>query len=193
MQQRQLFVRRQLLPAHSSVHRLPPGFSDLRPDAGNILKSARRRQYLKQDVVAHDAGIAHASLSRIESCRVRPKLENVQALLDVLGLQWDDVALRDDGFRDAADAPSSIRKDRMFEAGRSILEARRARGKSLRGLAKECGLSAAQLSRIERGISGGSRVFRDHPGYSDLPRDERPLVIADPILAALVHGTEDRK
>jgi transcriptional regulator with XRE-family HTH domain len=166
---------------------VPSGFVGLRADFGLILRS-RRKAYGKQTAIAEAVGIAAASLSRIENGHVIPRLETLDTLLAVLDLDWSAVAIPGD--RHTA---LSLRHDRIFDEGRAIRDARRAARLTLRDLAHLSGLSIAQLSRVERGESAGSRVFYDDPDDAELPRGERRLLHVNTVLDALIRGTLNRK
>jgi transcriptional regulator with XRE-family HTH domain len=184
-----------MIPANDPVWDLPEGFLELRSDVGVILKTQRKKLRMKQSAVADIARITVGSLSRIEN-KVgdrMPNLGTVTVLLDALDLDWEDVALpvqHDDlGVRDLASAgvvDANYRKDKVFELGAQIRAARRTAKRSLRDLAAECGISAAQLSRLERGVCADSRVYKDAKGWENEPRKDRLVEIVNEVLARLV-------
>jgi transcriptional regulator with XRE-family HTH domain len=188
MEQRQQIDRSSHEPLAEARHRaVPLGFVGLRADYGAILQKRRKDgRYGKQAVVALEAGIAAETLSRIENGRAVPRLETMDALLTVLNLSWSHVAVKEQSSLDVTGPADSRRRDRMFDAGQDIRDARRAAGLTLRDLSALSGVSLAQLSRVERGSSGGARIYQENPHDSKLPWDERRLVFANPTIAALV-------
>ncbi len=166
---------------------VPSGFVGLRADFGSILRSRRTQGgYGKQATIAADIGIAAETLSRIENSRTVPRLETMQALLEALYLDWADVAVPDPVADLSALANTSRRRDRLFDAGSELRDARRHGRLSLRALAALCGISLAQLSRFERGHSGGAKIFCEHSDDDLLDRDDRRIVLDNPVLQKLV-------
>ena len=165
--------------------RLPRGFVALRPDLGAFLRERRRSGYGKQHVVAEEAGIARETLSRIERGRTRPGPETMDQLLRILELDWPDVAVRGDTGRGCRPFHDTWTGEQCFRAGQAIRAGRRKLGMSLREAAARCGLSAAQLSRVERGEVIGGTVFSQVPEDAYMPVGHRRVVIASPVLQSL--------
>lgn len=164
----------------------------LKPDLGKILRARRKQDgYGKQATIASQVGIAPETLSRIENNKAVPRLETLDALLVALELNWEKVAIRDHDW--VADEKSALsrRRDRMLDAGCELREARAELGMTLRELVALSGLSLAQLSRVESGQSGGSRVYDTHPDDVELPRDERRIIFSNPVLADLINRSRE--
>ena len=166
---------------------LPPGFAALRADLGAILKTRRvAGSFGHQAEVAAEIGIAATNLSRIERGHAVPRLRTLEALLVVLQLGWDDIAIKNASYAPDPARAASRRRDRLLDAGCEIAAARRVEGLTLRELAAHSGLSLARLSRLERGYANGKGVYADHEDDEDLPPDERRLVLVNVALAKLV-------
>lgn len=163
-QRQQKGGERRNVASNIPYHGLPPGFVGLKPDLGGTLRARRSLgNYGKQAAIAAEIGIAAETLSKIENNRSIPRPDTLDALLTVLELGWDKVAIRDhSGVVDKAPVPFR-RRDRMLDAGLQLREARVRLGMTLRDLAARSGLSLAQLSRVESGQSGGRRVYETHP------------------------------
>lgn len=70
---------------------------------------------------------------------------------------------------------------------------RRELGWTLAELARRSGLSASQLSRIERGQIARSAVFIWHPDDLNLVKEDRRVIFAHPLLMEVVNGIFDPK
>ncbi len=136
---------------------IPGGYSRLRPDLGDRLKSARRERRLKQEALADLVGVVRETISKIENGR-EPRPHVLDALMTALDLEWLDVA--EAGFNPSP-RPfiDGARGDWVCMLGRRLREQRREENASLRNAAKRSGLSAAQLSRVERGLVRRSKIF----------------------------------
>jgi hypothetical protein len=97
------------------------------------------------------------------------------------GLDWEAVALRGTTGRWRRFV-SSHRGEDAFLVGDRIRRGRRLLGLSLRGLASGCGLSAAQLSRIERGEVQAGRGLSWPLSQDALPMGDRSVLLADALL-----------
>lgn len=163
---------------------LPRGFSVLKNDYGTCLKQRRQTGFGKQQTVADAVGISRSSLSLIESGRAVPRTETMDRLLDVLDADWSLVAVPGVAKR-ARFFDGTLAGERRLEMGRALRAGRRRERITLRRLADLCGVSAAQLSRIERGEGARSGVYELHDGGADPQGASGLLRFAHPELARL--------
>lgn len=202
---------------HNARMLLPEGSGRLRADLGAFLKRRRQgklddQTFGTQAQLAARVGIRRQALSEIERGKNWPGPATLDSLLDILDLGWEHVAhpvASERAYRNCIDdmpgggrlteiapilAPARSRRCtegkvglRIIAFGKAIKAARRGRGLSLVQSASEAGISAALLSRLERGQISRSRVFRfDAPtDGSDWP----VLVILNPWLELLHNGT----
>ena len=201
-------VRRQL-----SRLLLPKGSGRLRSDLGAFLKRRRQGRlnsepFGTQSQIARRVGIARQTLSEIERGAAWPGPTTLDALLDILDLGWEHVAhpiasgadprtfVNDmPGGGRLAEMPVGLaparhrtflegpRGNQIIAFGEAIREARAGRGLTLVEAATAAGISAALLSRLERGQLATSGVFQfdDAGDGSGVPT----LVITNPWLAKL--------
>jgi len=166
--------------------RLPSGYSNLRRGLGKTIRAARKTLNLKQEALAADVGIRRETLSRIETGKQVPRLQALDVLVAELDIDWDEIAERGSPFCPPLIFQEGTRGDELVEIGREI---RLRRGSaSLRTLSKRLGLSAAQLSRLERGQILRSRIFRDHPDDMIFGREHRRIEIVDSKLKAFLEN-----
>lgn len=172
------------MPASRSL--LPPGYSAFRPRLGMELGQKRRGESLKQQTVADDIGISRACLSRIECGHAWPAPDTLDALLSLYGLDWGDVAI-------AGTLPGATRRmfdgtdrcDSLMHLGRKIRSGRRAKGLKLRPAAAKAGISASQLSRIERGQCVTSGVFTEPSEDMRKEKARRSVILTNEFLIEL--------
>jgi hypothetical protein len=107
-------------------------------------------------------------------------------LLAELDIEWEEIAERGSPLCPPLIFQEGTRGDKLVEIGREIRSRRG--GASLRTLGKRLGLSAAQLSRLERGQISHSRIFRDHPDDMIFDREHRRIEIVDSKLKAFLKG-----
>lgn len=169
----------------SARMRLPSGYAALKPDLGRVLGTRRRAGYGKQQKVADAVGVARETLSRIEAGRAWPRPDTLDRLLLALELEWDDVAERGAPTRGERVFHDTLRGESCHHLGRAIRTGRVCLRMGLRETARRCGLSVAQLSRLERGEVLTSRVLADAEGQEDVPFDARFVTPAHPFLAEL--------
>lgn len=114
-----------------------------------------------------------------------PRFQTLDRLLEILDLDWSDVAEcgRCENFRPFAEGS---RGDFLVKTGRELQSRRKARGMSLTQLSALLGLSASTLSRLELGELPRSRVFKDIADFKLVPFDERPFDLVHPGLAAFL-------
>lgn len=162
---------------------LPRGYSALQPKLCDKLKDARLAAGLSQADVEKAAGISRETVTRIEAGRV-PLPQALSALMQILGLEESDVFVRGKNDNPLPFVDGS-RGEQLSEIGKSIIEARAARKLSLQEASKLTGISASQLSRIERGLVCRSRAFADDP-CSSLAVEDRLVEITNPGLKKLI-------
>lgn len=78
--------------------RLPPGYAKLKDNLGQIIRAHRLASTgtdapLPPKVFAHRVGISRITLSRIEHDRAWPRFETLGAIMDILMIDWPDVAV----------------------------------------------------------------------------------------------------
>ncbi|MBA4762980.1 MAG: helix-turn-helix transcriptional regulator [Sphingomonas sp.] len=171
-----------------SLFRLPSGLTGLRADFGARLRRHRRDEGLTQADLAGLTGLGRGTVSRIESGRVQPRPDTIDQILGVLQLDMGRVAVttrRMGSGRSARYFDGSSRGDARYEIGRAIRAGRKFEGRSLRDVAKDAGLSAAQLSRIERGEGDRSSAYADYPADASFPKSERRFSLVNPELVRL--------
>ena len=166
--------------------RLPRGFRALRPDLGEVLRAHRKDDRVKQQTVADAVGVARETLSRIEAGRTLPSPDTLDRLMAEFHLDWDAVALREGADARERVFHDTLRGESCFRLGRAIRARRKTMGLGLREAGARCGLSAAQLSRLERGEALTSSVLAEAEGQDGLPSEKRIMVAAHPFLRELV-------
>lgn len=195
---------------------LPRGAVRLRNDLGEFLKRHRQGKlegvaFGTQAQVAARAGITRGALSNIERGVAWPGPTTLDALLDILELGWEHVAhpvgtdadprnfvndMPGGGRLASVPAEEAPRRHRTFlegvkgsqiiALGERIRLARQQKGMTLVEAAQAAGISAALLSRIERGQLRRSGVFAFVPAIER--RDPPVLVICNPWIAWLCDG-----
>ncbi|QYE35598.1 helix-turn-helix domain-containing protein [Polymorphobacter sp. PAMC 29334] len=156
-----------------SRQRLPSGYAQLRPDLGAFLRRERKEHELKQQSVADDIGLSRENLSRIECGHSWPGYDTLLGLMMIFSLDWPQIAVEGNTDRVPRPFQDSRRALSRLRLGSCLREGRQSEGLSLKGLAERCGMSAAQLSRIERGEASRSRAFEDDPADAGWPKDDR--------------------
>lgn len=184
MQQRHNFVEVRVARRDQSRMRLPVGYSHLRQDLGAILAKERKSRRLKQEAFADDLGIRRETLSRIETGRVWPLPETLDRFLRLFEWDWDKVAEKGRA-KASRRFDGSWHGERIKAFGEAVRAARRARRLSLRAVSEKSALSPAQISRLERGELGRSRIILDHPDDAPLPKEDRRIVVTDGFLSEL--------
>ncbi|QWC56494.1 helix-turn-helix domain-containing protein [Erythrobacter sp. 3-20A1M] len=156
---------------------LPRDFCALRENLGDIIRE-RRLAYengtgLSQQELADIAGIRRESLSRIESGRRWPSYDALYQIMGVLSLEWHDIAHKGVSERPARLYASERRQD----LGSALRAGRLKEGLTLQELARRTGLSASQLSRLERSQSVRSGLLK----MIDPGKPVRPGEPPDPV------------
>ncbi|MEL7790147.1 helix-turn-helix transcriptional regulator [Citromicrobium bathyomarinum] len=180
---------RKIGPLKKVRMRLPEGFCALRENLGDIIRE-RRQAYeygtgLSQQELADIAGIRRESLSRIENGRRWPSYDALYRIMGVLSLEWHDIAHKGTSERPARLYASECRQN----LGSALRAGRLKERLTLQELATRTGLSASQISRLERSqsIRGGLLEMID-PG-KPVRSDEAPdpvFQFIHPELARLV-------
>lgn len=153
---------------------LPRGFCALREDLGDIIRERRLAHEsgagLSQQELADIAGIRRESLSRIEKGRRWPSYDALYRIMDVLNLEWHHIA-----HKGASERPARLyAPERRQDLGSALRAGRLKEGLTLQELALRTGLSASQLSRLERSQSVRSGLLEMiDPGKPVRP-DEPP-------------------
>ena len=132
---------------------LPEGFCALRNDLGDIIREKRlayeSNTGLSQQELADIAGIRRESLSRIESGRRWPSYDALFQIMGVLSLEWHHIA-----HKGANERPARLyAPERRQDLGSALRAGRLEERLTLQELARRTGLSASQLSRLERSQS----------------------------------------
>ena len=159
--------------------RLSEDYSVLRSKLGDIVKAERKKRRIKQEDLAGDVGIRREALSRIENGQQMPRPRALEALVRELGIEWDPVVIKLDVLRPVPVFEEGTRGRALDRLKNDIYRFRKAECLTLRALGKRLRISAAQLSRIERGQVLHSRIFRDHPDDLARPREDRRIQITD--------------
>ncbi len=173
--------------------RLPPGYARLKDNLGQIIRAHRLAGTgtdgpLPPKLFAHRVGISRVTLSRIEHDRVWPRSETLVAIMDIFMIDWPDVAEPGVTRSPPRRIPDTQQDMQRHYLCRALRAGRIALGWSLSDLARYSGISASQLSRIERGQGGKSAVFGWHPDYLAIELQDRLIVFTHPVLANVAGG-----
>jgi transcriptional regulator with XRE-family HTH domain len=169
----------------TSRFRLPLGFAELRDDLGPVLRRLRIDEGLTQADLAQAVGISRESVSRIERSRAVPRPEVLEAMLAHLWSDWGAVAIPGAAGRPPMFFDGTSQGDQRHELGCGLRAGRKRLKLSLRQVSELCGISAAQLSRIERGEGVRSSAYECFPEDEHMDRRERRVRFAHPVLAGL--------
>lgn len=156
--------------------RLPFQRRHLPDGVGAKLRAARVEASMTRREVARTVGIAPRTLARIERGDQKPLWPTLDRLCDHLGVSASTVARR--WIADSFDVPT----DPRIAPGLIVRELRRQRCLTLQELAAAAGVSAATLSRFERGLTA-SRLLARRVGPPDMPREEHDVVLGSDRLA----------
>jgi transcriptional regulator with XRE-family HTH domain len=167
--------------------RLPEGFIGYRSDLGQVIRQKRDGEVIKQQTLADTVGIRRETLSQIECGRTWPQPDTIDGLMRALGLDWPDVA-EPGPLRRSVRRPvdGSWRDEQLRDVGALIRKGRKAKDLTLREAAELVGLSAAQLSRLERGECVRSQVWELVPGQGGVEWEDADLQLANGALSALI-------
>ncbi len=111
--------------------------------------------------------------------------------MEELELDWPQVAIAGDSGRPALLFDGSLQGTKIYQLCQRLRLEREALGWSLAKLSRRSGVSAAQLSRIERAHGGRSGVLTWHPDDLGKVPEDRRVVFGNPILADLAAGRFD--
>ena len=140
--------------------RLPVGFVALKDDLGDILRRQRTEGgHGSTATVAAAIGISRESLSRIENGRSQARPQTLDALLSLYDLDWEAIASRGETKRTPRYFDDSWEGELRAEQGAALRRGRLSEKLSLAEVGRRCGISASQLSRIERGEAPRSTAF----------------------------------
>lgn len=160
----------------------PLRYAAFRSDLGSVLRAQRKADQIKQQTLADAIGIQRSSLSAIENGRAWPLPDTLEGLMRELDLDWSMVLKKGATKPPDQEVGGTDDADRRLDLGRALRSGRLQEGSSLRQVAERCGLSAAQLSRLERGQATRSRVYAKHPkdgwfeGFKDPELDRLHLL-----------------
>lgn len=173
--------------------RLPAGFCELRADLGAIIRKYRRGEAgrgksIAPKVFAAQVGISRVALSRIENDRAWPRPETLARMMAAFELDWPEVAEAGPNPGPSPRTPNTEQDGQQADLCDNLRWGRRRLGWTLAELARRSGVSASQLSRIERGQIARSAVFMWHPEDDNIVREDRRIVFAHPLLADVASG-----
>lgn len=173
--------------------RLPVGFCGLRADLGAVIRSYRRGdagegEPIPPKVFAADIGISRVALSRIENDKAWPRPETLGRIMAAFKLDWPQVAEAGPNQGPCPRTPNTDQDGQQADLCDTLRWGRRQLGWTLAELARRSGVSASQLSRIERGQATRSAVFTWHPEDDGIVQDDRRIVFAHPLLADVAAG-----
>jgi transcriptional regulator with XRE-family HTH domain len=171
--------------------RLPEGFSHLCADLGHRTGVRGVVDPISQHKLACSVGISRVGLSRIENGHTLPQGSTLDRIMEELELDWSQVAIAGDSGRPALLFDGSLQGTKIYQLCQSLRLERKALGWSLAELSRRSGVSAAQLSRIERAQGGRSGVLTWHPHDLGKVPEDRRVVFGNPILADLAAGRFD--
>lgn len=168
----------------TSRSRLPDGFAAFRSDFGEIIRAKRIDECLTQQALADAIGVTRETISRIEN-GAWPLPDTLDGLMRHLEVDWGEFATKGRSDRSSKRFDGSSRGEDRFRMGQALRRGRLSQGLSLRHVAKTCGVSAAQLSRLERGESGRSKLLQDDEQDTKLPIEFRRYRFSHPELRRL--------
>lgn len=168
-----------------SRFRIPVGFESFKPDLGVIIAEARKAARMQQKTLAYRVGIARQTLSAIETQKAWPSPDTISEITLLLNLADDKIYVNGPNKKNVRFVDNSPQSDQRLCLGSQLRQARKQNRQTIRQLSKACGISTAQLSRIERGETSGGRAYEDHPDDIGLPQNCRRLRFRIPELQAL--------
>lgn len=134
------------------------------------------------------AGISRVALSRIENDKAWPRSGTLNRVMAILELDWPQVADVGVNAGPYPRTPNTAQDGEQADLCDALRWSRRRLGWTLAELARRSGVSASQLSRIERGQASRSAVFTWHPEDDGIVREDRRIVFAHPLLADVAAG-----
>lgn len=139
--------------------RPPLRYAGFRLDLGAVLRARRKALRIKQATLADAICVQRSSLSAIENGHAWPLPDTLEGLMSELDLDWSMVLKKGAPKPPDQEVGGTDDADRRLDLGRALRSGRLQEGSSLWQVAERCGLSAAQLSRLERGQATRSRVY----------------------------------
>jgi len=139
-------------------------------------------------VFAVQVGISRVAFSRIENGKAWPRSETLKRMMAIFELDWAQVAEVGPNAGPHPRMPDTTQDGQQVYLCDSLRWGRRRLGSTLVELARRSGVSASQLSRIERGEVARSAVFIWHPEDGNIVREDRRIVFGHPLLAAVAGG-----
>lgn len=173
--------------------RLPPEYVALHPDLGERLRKAREgpkgeRFGHKQEMLADEAGVSRSTLSRIEQGHAVPRMETLERLMAALDIESSIIAEVTRVEHPVVETDASQRMAKDATLGGELRAERTRLGLTIAEVALAAGVSAAQLSRIERGQIRFSRLTGWYAGHMGLEEEYRDRVFTNPVLGELLRG-----
>ncbi|MDH2135479.1 XRE family transcriptional regulator [Sphingobium yanoikuyae] len=138
-------------------------------------------------------GITRTAYARFENGKSWPRPDTFEALQDYFEVFGEQLAVaRQPGERATGRAEpnfDTLRADAIHDMGRYLRKCRKTKKYTLRQVAAWSGVSAAQLSRIERGECADSRIIGVVDEDKYLHKDEQRLTFTNQIIREIYHGT----
>jgi|EndMetStandDraft_5_1072996.scaffolds.fasta_scaffold00090_2 transcriptional regulator with XRE-family HTH domain len=173
--------------------RLPSGLSHFDGRFAKALKALRADRKETQQVVADAIGITRTAYARFENGKSWPRPDTFEALQDYFGVFGEQLAVaRQPGERATGRVKpnfDTVRADAIHDMGRYLRGCRKKKKYTLRQVAAWSGISAAQLSRIERGECANSRIIGVVDEDRNLHKDEQRLIFTNQVIREIYHGT----
>lgn len=160
-----------------ATDRLPFQRRHLPKDLGATLRTAREVRGATRREIAAIVGIGPRTLARIERGEQQPSWKTLEAIGDALGVSMAVVAKR--WLQESFDVPT----DPEAVPGLGLRALRLARGMTLVTLSARCSVSAATLSRFERGVTV-SRLLPARAGGPAVRWEDRDVVLDNAALAS---------
>ncbi|MET3726416.1 helix-turn-helix domain-containing protein [Sphingomonas trueperi] len=173
--------------------RLPRGFRRLRDDLGAIIRAYRRGDRgtgypVAPKVFASNIGISRGALSRIENERAWPGPDTLSRIMDAFEIDWPVVAEVGENLGPHLKTPNTWQEGQRANLCTALRQGRQELGWTLAELARRSGLSASQLSRIERGQIARSAVLTLESEDFNILEEDRRVVFAHPLLMQVATG-----
>ncbi|MDV5825819.1 helix-turn-helix transcriptional regulator [Sphingobium naphthae] len=173
--------------------RLPAGLSHFDSRFAKALKALRADRKETQQVVADAIGITRTAYARFENGKSWPRPDTFEALQDYFEVFGEQLAeARQPGEWATARAEpnfDTVRADAIHDMGRYLRKCRQTKKYTLRQVAAWSGVSAAQLSRIERGECANSPIIGAVDEDKNLHKDKQRLTFTNQVIREIYHGT----
>ncbi|WP_278985678.1 helix-turn-helix transcriptional regulator [Sphingobium yanoikuyae] len=173
--------------------RLPAGLSHFDSRFAKALKALRADRKETQQVVADAIGITRTAYARFENGKSWPRPDTFEALQDYFEVFGEQLAVaRQPGERATGRVKpnfDTVRAGAILDMGRYLRECRKVKKYTLRQVAAWSGISAAQLSRIERGECVNSRIISAVDEDKNLHKDEQRLTFTNQVIREIYQRT----